>query len=87
MDIKREGKLETGEGRRRGKRARAKESTTEVTGDLKGKFEIRHMMDNMRYLYCNGNPGDLKGTGSQGGTVSDRMLWIHAGDAGLDSSF
>ena len=58
MDNKREGRSETGGGRR--KRARAKDSTTEVTGNLRGKFGIGHTIEDMRHLYCNDNTKDLQ---------------------------
>ena len=54
MDAKREGRLETGGGQQ--KRARAKESTTEVIVNLRGDGEIGHTMEDMGHCYCNYNP-------------------------------
>ena len=58
MDDKKEGRSETS-GRRQ-KRARAKESTTEVTGNSRGDCKIGHTMEDTRHLYCNDNQKDLK---------------------------
>ena len=49
MEDKREGQSETNGGRR--KISRAKESTTEVTHDLRGDYERRHTMEDMRYCF------------------------------------
>ena len=69
------------------KRARAKESTTEVTHNLRGDCEREHTVEDMSYLHCNNNPKDLKKNRKGRGGKSGRLLGIHAGDVELDSSF
>ena len=79
MDDKREWRSETGGGRQ--KRSRAEKSTAYVTHDLRGDCENGHTMGDMRYLYCNDNPKDLKRNRKSRGGKSGRLSWIHVGDA------
>ena len=70
-----------------GKQVQAKESTTEVTQDLRGDCERGHMMEDMRHHCCNENYRDLKRNRKGGRGNSGRLSWLHAGDVKLDSSF